>query len=152
MGSMSELVRVIDVGRVPWVAGDDPDVNTKSGRWTDIEVSTSNLRVFGDHVTIDLIYRVFEVSRDNTTLQHLESVTIFAPAGFRVSRVGEGRSHTTFRRTYGGRDHDWHDETAAVEGTYLRQLSFKFDGVGRDDQGNAQMRCIIAIPVELRPR
>jgi hypothetical protein len=142
------------IGSVPHVSGGDADVYTKSGRYTDVWVQAGQPYVYSGGLSgyIPLMYEVREGASNYTLLRRTAYVPFQAPHGYRIVSLGTNRSPANFRRRYWGEDHDWHNESAAVVGTYLQRLWTKFDGPGRDDQGNAAMIAEIWIGVELVTR
>jgi len=149
----TDLPTDLVMSTVPWVGGGDADVYTKSGRATDVSVGAGLAYVYPDGLSgyFGVTYSVEEVASDYTRLQRQDLVRFYAPAGYRIVRVLNPYSNDPggFFRRYFGEDHNAHDESAAVAGTYFRSLVVRFDGPGRDDQGNAAMVARFAIPVEL---
>jgi hypothetical protein len=149
----TDLPTDIVMSTVPWVGGGDADVTTKSGRATDVSVGAGLASVSPDGLSgyFAVTYQVKEVAPNFTELVGSRLVWFYAPPGYRIVRVLNPYSNDpgAFGRRYFGQDHNAHDESAAVAGTYFRSLVVRFDGPGRDDQGNAAMVARFAIPVEL---
>lgn len=145
------LTRFFEIREVPHVGGGDADVWTKRNRHTHVSVATDNLTIDpgGEAVRLTVVYSVKEGARNNTHLEWAGEVQIDAPRDYKIVKAGAGRSDVSFGKTYHGKDHEWHDETAQVEGSYFANLQVKFDGPGADNKGNARMKAIIAIPVTL---
>jgi hypothetical protein len=133
------------------VSGGDADVYSKSGRYTDVIVSTGFPTIYSDGLvgSILLTYEVREVASNYTVLRRSETVWFAPPDGYRMVN-NYFRQPTALSRRYSGQDHNWHDESAATSGrSYIKILNVRFDGPGRDDQGNAAMSGRLSIPVDL---
>jgi hypothetical protein len=136
--------------RPEYRSGGDADVTSKSGRYTDVVVRTSEPQLLDPFEgRIFVTYEVTEVAPNHTVLRRTEVVPFYAPPGCKMRSAGYNRPPVNFGRRYRGEDHEWHDESAAVAGTYMEYLEFKFDGPGRDDLGNAAMFATLVIPVEV---
>jgi hypothetical protein len=136
---------------VPKVSGGDADVYSKSGRYTDVLVQTGQPYVYPGGLSgyIAVQYEVREGASNYTMLRKTDIVPFYAPPGYRIASIGINRRPAYFSRRYAGEDHNWHNESGATVGTYLQSLYTKFDGPGRDDQGNAALTAEIWIGVEL---
>jgi hypothetical protein len=136
-------------GNVPWVGGGDAEVNTKTGRFTDVFVRTGYpyINPGGDSLDLEVEYEVAEVASNYTVLRKVDVVRFYVANGWKIARVLPNKVPVYWGRRYPSQDHTWHDETQA--GTYFAYFSTKFDGPGRDDQGNAGLVAQIEIPVEL---
>jgi hypothetical protein len=147
----TDLTQSFYMTNIYWQGGGDAEVNTKSGRFTDVFVTTENFEIHTGGVGASIVvkYEIHEGYPDYTVLRRYETIFLSAPLGYRIVNAGFNKFPVNWSQRYFGRDHDWHDESAAVDQTYLRQLSVKFDGSGRDDQGNAAISGVISIPVEL---
>jgi hypothetical protein len=152
----TDLTTDLYMQSVPWVGGGDADVYTKSGRYTNVFLSAGLAAVSPDGLSayFSVTYAVQELAPNHTRLQRSDLVSVYAPPGYRIVRVLNTYSGDPggFFGSYYGQDHNAHDESAAVAGTYFRSLVVRFDGPGRDDQGNAAMVARLAVPVELAPR
>jgi hypothetical protein len=139
---------------VPWVGGGDADVYTKSGRYTDVLVQTGQPYVYPGGLSgyIAVSYEVREGASNYTMLRRTDIVPFYAPPGYRIVNIGINRRPAYLSQRFYDEDHIWHDMSSATVGTYLQRLSIKFDGSGRDDQGNAALAAEIWIGVELVPR
>jgi hypothetical protein len=148
-------LRVYDfMPTVPHYSGGDAEVNSKSGRTTYVSVQTGYPYVYPNGLSgyIAVTYEVREGASNYTLLRKTDYVPFYAPPGYRIVNIGINRRPASFTRAYQGQDHSWHDESAAVSGTFIQRLYTKFDGPGNDDQGNAAMSAEIWIGVELVAR
>jgi hypothetical protein len=147
----TDLTQSFYTTNIYWQGGGDAEVNTKSGRFTDVFVQTGypEIHTGGVAASIVVMYEIHEGYSDYTVLRRYETVYVSPPPGYRIASIGINKGPVNWSNRYFGRDHDWHDESAAMALTYLQSLSVKFDGSGRDDQGNAAMSGVISIPVEL---
>jgi hypothetical protein len=147
----NELTMEMHFDAVSSVGPGDAEVNSQNGRTTSVAVRTASLVNHGSYLTITVTYEVTEGRPDFTHLRETKNFTIQAPQGCRITKFGSGRVHENFSKNFAGKDHNWHDIREAVHpsGTYFSELKVKFDDVGRDDTGNAQLTGTLAIPVEL---
>jgi hypothetical protein len=147
----TDLPAYASMATVHYWSGGDADVNTQPGRFTDVTVQTGwpDIDPGGLSGYIAVLYEVKEGAPDYTVLRKVDIVRFYAPKGWRIVSVLPNRFPVNWSHRYFGKDHTAHDESAAVEGTYFRNLFTQIDGPGPDDQGNAWMSAIIAIPVEL---
>jgi hypothetical protein len=147
----TDLTQSFYTTNIYWQGGGDAEVNTKSGRFTDVFVTTENFEIHTGGVAVSTVlkYEIHEGYPDYTVLRRYETVFLFAPPGYHIVNAGFNKSPVNWSKRYFGQDHNWHNESAEVAYSYLRSLEVKFDGSGRDDKGNAAMSGVIAIPVEL---
>ena len=147
----TDLTQSFYTTNIYWQGGGDAEVNTKSGRFTDVIVQTDypEIHTGGVAASIVVMYEIHEGYPNYTVLRRYETVYLFPPPGYHIVNAGFNKSPVNWSKRYFGQDHNWHNESAEVAYTYLRSLSVKFDGSGRDDQGNAAMSGEIALPVEL---
>jgi hypothetical protein len=147
----TDLTQSFYTTNIYWQGGGDAEVNTKSGRFTDVIVQTDypEIHTGGVAASIVVTYEIHEGAPNYTVLRRYETVYLFPPPGYHIVNAGFNKSPVNWSKRYFGQDHNWHNESAEVAYTYLRSLSVKFDGSGRDDQGNAAMEGLIALPVEL---
>jgi hypothetical protein len=139
---------------VPWVGGGDADITFESDRFTDVSVQTGSPYVYPDGLSgyIPVLYEIKEVASNYavlTVLRRVDIVRFYPPPGYRIVSTGINRVPAYFYHRYSSQDIFWHTESAAVEGTYLQSLYIRFNGWGRDDQGNATLEAEIWIGVEL---
>ena len=141
----------IAIPRLVHVGGGDADVYAKSGRSTHVSVVTLNPTVHSNRTTVGIttVYEVREGRSNYTHLRGETTVSVQAETGLRILQIGPGGRNANFNESFGGEDHDWHDISSrpGISGSYLKNLSIRFDGKGDDDRGNAQLRGIVEVPV-----
>ena len=149
------IVPAFNVAHVSSIGEGDADVFTQSGRHTTVTVRTEGLSIYADAKAIQfsLLYRVEEGHEDYTTLESRSQVIIPVPdETYSIVRIRADKLPTNYSGVFYGKDHEWHDisDQPGVTNTYLNWLAVKFDGKGRDDNGNAQLRASIVVPVTLQ--
>ena len=143
--------------KVSWVQGGDADVNTKNGRNTKVDITVDRLRVSPctNYVLARVTYSVKELSSNYTKLSSTKTVEIPIPQS--DTGTGEGTFVRlistvgyTFSKVIPGKDHEWHDIATPSPNCIVKSGEFKFDGSGRDDKGNAQLKLSFRGFVEIR--
>ncbi|NOS99829.1 MAG: hypothetical protein HOP29_04305 [Phycisphaerales bacterium] len=126
-----------------WIGGGDAEVNTKDGRATDAYLWVGNERIVGATLQFDVYYWVQEVWSDYSTLEGRLTVSVPIPPGYRFASVARSSPVRVWSR-FGGRDHSWHSAWSNNFST-----SFRFDGNGKDNAGNAAVRGTFSIAVNV---
>ena len=130
----------VSIPKAPWVSGGDADVCTKKNRTTTYSVTISQLQISNGVVSGIVTYEVKEAQGDQTGLEGQKPFRI-AASGW-TSIAARARS---LDGTLRGKNHNWN--RVATGNSYFEDLHVRVDGGGDDDEGNAQMRGRLAIPV-----
>lgn len=141
--------RSANIPRLNWVGGGDADVVSKKGRMTQVDVVTRDIQLERTYLNLTVQYDVREMRKDYTHLSKSETFRLPAPDGFCITGLSPRSRHAQFREVFVGKDHSFHDVTHRVPNSYFSSLVIRFDGKGRDDTGNAQLRGTLAVPVYL---
>lgn len=153
MPQVNSILEIVDflIPRVRNISGGDPDVYSYPGRRTRVAVYTDNLQIAanGSSVSFSLFYEIQEMRANWTTLQYRGIVRLDAPANTRIVQAGGNTVDVIYDNVFVGQNHQFNDVSNQVGGTYLNHLEVKFDGLGPDHEGNAQLKASIAIPVVL---
>jgi hypothetical protein len=133
------------IDKIPWVSGGDADVYSRSGRSTKITINIDNLRVAddGSGVTIHVLYQITEPVSNYTCLR-IDS-DYFIPCTRKIMAVLPVYDFIMNNYSYSGQNWNWNIMNGS--GCIATTVSFKFDGPGNDDNGNAQLKLFINIPV-----
>ncbi len=149
--------------RIRHISGTDADVNSKKGSRTQVDVRTEGATIIknGKSIVVIVSYSIAEFYRKNTFLQRTQAIKntflqrtqairIPAPPGYLIKKINRNRS-TKFSYYFPGENHRWNDisKRPGVAGSHFSSLRVKFDGKGRDDRGNAQLKGTLKISVVL---
>lgn len=131
----------------------DGDVNTKSGRYTDVSIDAwVQQGAAANKFVFVLDYRVHEDSADYTKLQIRETHEFEVPslaANVNIGRAGAMNAHYLSRVK--GKSHNWINITGApgLSGSYLSECWRKIDGPGDDVKNrNVGILARVVIPIE----
>ena len=141
----------IHIDRVDSIGPGDADINTQSGRSTNIRVYTHTPTPTRGATSIEftLEYWLREGRRDHTTLSAKRSIRIQLPWGYRWHSFGAGYVDARLNETIDGKQHGWIDisDYPALAGTALDSCQIKTDGKGDDDRGNARLMAHVMVPL-----
>jgi hypothetical protein len=144
------LVHSHEIPSVPWIGGGDPDVYAKPGRRTGLIIQVNNLRITedGKGLTAHLVYDVREMRADYTNLRYEGDVNIPVPYDWNA-RVLQFADVTDFdvQTVIVGENHQWNEIAFNTVNSCVQSVRARFDGKGRDDQGNAALQLTFRIPV-----
>jgi hypothetical protein len=137
IGSLREIRAQVNANPVPWTGVGDRDVTTRDGRSTNVKVQVSELRVQpGNYITAHVVYQIDESNYDYTQLRWDNYVWIPIDPTWTVNQILSTEVNGT--ATFWNKN--WN--TNPFPGNYntntcVESAVVKFDGSGRDDQGNA---------------
>lgn len=139
------IYKTIEFDKVPWVGGGDADVYSRPGRFTRITINVDNLRVASDGsgVTIHILYSITESLSNYTHLQI--NTDYFIPCPKKIVAVLPHNNFVMNNYDYYGKDWSWHYMYGT--GCLANPAVFKFDGAENDNNGNAQLKLYIQVPV-----
>ena len=91
------------INEVPSIGPGDADVDTHTGRKTEVRVTTGpiNIQGGGSFAQFTLVYRIHEVSPDYTTLEWRDNVILPAPFG-RIVAAGQGTQPVNYDHIFVG--------------------------------------------------
>jgi hypothetical protein len=138
-------------GTLQHAGGGDPDITSKPGRQTRVELKTSNLRVDDQqmNILVDVYYAVTEVAKNNTFLTWNGSAQLPIPADAqRHAIVIQDTRNYNQSWIVLGKHHEWM-ELDSVDNTVVERGSFRIDGSG-DDQNNAGVQLSSTLPISRR--
>ena len=136
-------------GRLDWAGGGDPDVYTKPGRTTKVELVVDNIRPAEDwrSVLVDVYYSVKEMARNDTFLRWRGTAELPIPIDAQKGRI-QLMDVRDFNKSWyvRGQVHDRIDVPNAT-GTVIGSGSlYRIDGKG-DDQTNAEIDLHLQVPL-----
>ena len=145
-----KLPKEVIFKKVKLFGGGDADVFTKEARETQIEISTDNLRQKEGLLSIDINYSIMELAPNNTHLKETKTFNVKIPQGVKFVSIGNVK-HLKFSGKWNGKNHSWETifSDKIKNGTVFSSLKIKFDDDGPDDQGNAQLRGKLEIPIRV---
>lgn len=126
----------------------DAEVNTKSGRFTTVEIRISQPTVWPDEkrMKVMVTYDITEGWANYTHLQMVEEIVMPMPnnwSNVQVIGAADFYLHTVIH----GKNHRWNPiNTNSVN--WIQRIYAKIDGPGDDNEGNAGLIINFAIPVE----
>jgi hypothetical protein len=86
----TDLTQSFYTTNIYWVGGGDAEVNTKSGRFTDVIVTTDypEIHTGGVAASIVVMYEIHEGYPNYTVLRRYETVYLFPPPGYHIVNAG----------------------------------------------------------------
>ena len=128
----------------------DPDVHTKDGRQTKYEIAFGKPRLEHDKtLVIPISYRVEEVHSDYTTLEKSYDRRYDLPEHIQAALRQRRTRLEDFRpwEVSGKIDGKFHGTMQLKpDCPYVSSIDFRIDGVGDDDEGNANLFVVFSVP------